>query len=911
MKKKTRLIKRLEKQLGKQLEEKPPRDIIYSTINSYTMDKQGKVIALNLYNTGISDISILGKFTHLLHLGLSGNKISNIEPIGNLTQLTSLNLIGNQITQLGPLRHLTALTELYLGNNMITDVEPLGNLTALTNLHLQHNKITDIQPLANLTALTELYVNTNRITDIEPLGNLTALKNLRLNHNLVTTIESLKPLIENGIDAGWDIRNGISLYDNLLEIPPIEVVERGRNAILNYFHQLEAASVRLLQSKLLIVGNGEVGKTTLMKKLLDPAFDVDVGKEPTTHGIKIEPWELDCYFNSNKGLVLEKIKLHFWDFGGQAIYHSTHQFFLTKRSLYLFVWDARKEEETRSFDYWFNIVKLLSASSPVIVVMNKSDIRIKQIDEASFMKKFENIAGFHKVSCVTGDGIEQLCRQIRLCISDMPHLRDKLPKVWVDIRERLKTEGEKKDYISLEDYFAICRQFSMNKNSALFLSDYLHDLGIILHYRHDPLLETTVILNPEWATEAVYTLIDTREIQENKGSFKFRDLERHWDPVKFPVEKHSQLIRLMETFELCFNFTGTDMYIVPELLPAEKVPVNFDKYKLPGNLRFDYHYDFMPEGIITRFISRMYYLIENKHYWKFGVELKFEDSTALVMSKPLYRKIKIAVTGPCKNELLAIIRNDFEYIHQTLNMKKDEHYNEMIPCICRLCCESENPYFFEYKVLKRRRAKSGFANYCQYSDDEVAIEELLTGFERQKPKGSLLKSIITSVHHLQGIAKTIKSDEDSRNGFIALLLSIQGFFVKDQTRWGSSASDLRTGEVDIKVETPGLEAVSIIEAFNLSSIDKKKVNLHLKKIFRYDPNGLQENFIIVYAKAVDFVKLWQRYLNRVMEVEHKYRLKGKPKEQRTPFSSIKLAKAIHERNGEETTVYHIFVNMNV
>jgi hypothetical protein len=33
----------------------------------------------------------------------------------------------------------------------------------------------------------------------------------------------------------------------------------------------------------------------------------------------------------------------------------------------------------------------------------------------------------------------------------------------------------------------------------------------------------------------------------------------------------------------------------------------------PGNLHFQYHYDFMPEGIITRFISRMYFLIEKEN----------------------------------------------------------------------------------------------------------------------------------------------------------------------------------------------------------------------------------------------------------------------------------------------------------
>ena len=78
------------------------------------------------------------------------------------------------------------------------------------------------------------------------------------------------------------------------------------------------------------------------------------------------------------------------------------------------------------------------------------------------------------------------------------------------------------------------------------------------------------------------------------------------------------------------------------------------------NLHLQYHYDFMPEGIITRFISRLYYLIKDDHFWKNGVELRFEDTTAIVISELLNRKMKISVTGSCKIELLAIIRNDLD-----------------------------------------------------------------------------------------------------------------------------------------------------------------------------------------------------------------------------------------------------------
>jgi internalin A len=900
---KPEIIKNLGKKINKELKKLSIREIVGYT-NGYAVDGRGNIVGLNLYNAKLADISFLKNFHHLTHLDLSYNQIEDLSPISPLTALTDLNLIGNQIADLSPISPLTELIVLFLYNNQIADLSPISPLTALTDLDLGGNQIADLSPISPLTELNYLDLSYNQIADLSSLIGLKDLIRLHLKNNKITRLPD--ELVELGMKIKWEDDNegGIILEGNPLETPPIEIIKQGTKAVRNYFEELKKESVHLLHAKLLIVGNGEVGKTTLMKKLKDNQFNVEIGKEPSTHGINIVPWELTCRFKQNN---TETVKINFWDFGGQDIYHATHQFFLTKRSLYLFVWEARKEEESRSFDYWLNIIKLLSANSPVIVVMNKYDLRSKLIDEASFKEKFTNIVSFLQVSCVTGKGIPDLTEQIRSSLGNMHHLQDKLPKVWLNIRDHLKKE--KKDYISLDDYFAICKTYNLNEERAEYLSSYLHDLGVILHYRHDKLLENTVILNPEWATEAVYKLIDTRQILENKGRFKFDDLKTYWDKTRFPRHKHAELVRLMEKFELCFPITGSDIHIVPELLPAERPGIEFRVYKQPGNLHFQYRYDFMPEGIITRFISRMYYLIKEDHFWKNGVELRFEDSTAVIISDLLNRKMKISVTGSCKSELLAIIRNDFEHIHQTLNMEKNQHYNEMLPCTCSICINSPNPHLYNHDVLQMFSRK-GVPNYCQVSGEEVPTGKLLKGYEPPKPKKDILKTLVTTAHQLQGIAMTIKDDEDSRNGFIALLLSIQGIYVKDQTRWGRSASGKSAGEVDIKIETPDRVTETIIEAFNLKSLARTVIDSHLTKIFGYDTSGLAHNFIIIYSEAENFLDLWEKYLNHIPGIDFKHKLLGKPVEQETGFAEIKLAHSKHLRQGKEATLYHVFVNMN-
>jgi GTPase SAR1 family protein len=74
----------------------------------------------------------------------------------------------------------------------------------------------------------------------------------------------------------------------------------------------------------LLLGQGAVGKTSLVKRLTTNTFDPNEAK---TEGIDIHRWQV----NVDK----EEIYLNIWDFGGQEIMHATHQFFLTKRSLYL------------------------------------------------------------------------------------------------------------------------------------------------------------------------------------------------------------------------------------------------------------------------------------------------------------------------------------------------------------------------------------------------------------------------------------------------------------------------------------------------------------------------------------------------------------------------------------------------
>jgi internalin A len=83
-------------------------------------------------------------------------------------------------------------------------------------------------------------------------------------------------------------------------------------------------------------------------------------QQPQTDGLEIIPWEID--------VDKQNIKLNLWDFGGQVIYHATHQFFLTQRSLYLLIVDCSNNDDQNKLQYWLKLIDSFGGGAPIIIV---------------------------------------------------------------------------------------------------------------------------------------------------------------------------------------------------------------------------------------------------------------------------------------------------------------------------------------------------------------------------------------------------------------------------------------------------------------------------------------------------------------------------------------------------------------
>ena len=156
------------------------------------------------------------------------------------------------------------------------------------------------------------------------------------------------------------------------------------------------------------------------------------------------------------------------------------------------------------------------------------------------------------------------------------------------------------------------------------------------------------------------------------------------------------------------------------------------------------------------------------------------------------------------------------------------------------------------------------------------------------------------------------ASEDRRNTYVRDLLDEKGYVVRDQTRHGLSPQGKDAGKVDISIFKEG-KTYTLIEALNLSCLSKKYIDTHLDKIFDYDVLGNDINIILNYVTVSDFDKFITNYITYMKA--RKWRspmvdLDEKCKEYKILYSSIRVVKTTHKRNGKNTILYHICALIN-
>ncbi len=676
--------------------------------------------SLDLRSNQLSNIPVeLVQLVNLQFLNLAYNNLSSIPAeLVQLINLQSFDLSRNQLSSIpAEIGQLVKLQSFYLSYNKLSSIPAeIVQLVSLQSLYLSKNQLSSIPAeIVQLVSLQSLYLSRNQLSSIPAeIGQLVNLQSLYLNRNNLSSIPSeIRQLSKlekldlrgNPVPIPPEILGAKSFFENSGDV----------KEILDFYFRVQdpKETEPLYEAKLLIIGEGGAGKTSLAKKIENENYELQFNQE-STEGIDVIQWK----FPLDNG---HEFRVNIWDFGGQEIYHQTHQFFLTQRSLYALVADTRTENT--DFYWWLKVAELLSDSSPVLIIKNEKQDRETEVQERQLRGEFPNIKEVLATNLERNRGLAEIKEKIKFYITNLPHVGDKspLPKVWVRVRSALENYSQNRDYIEVGEYLKLCETNQLtDRKDMLRLSRYLHDLGVCLHFQDDSTLKHYIILKPEWGTTAVYKVLDNKTVKQNLGCFTQENLTDIWQDSEYD-DMRDELLQLMMRFKLCYQIPNRfGNYIAPQLLDVEQPEYHWDKFY---NLVLRYKYAFMPKGILTRLIVETHPWIENqKLVWKNGVVLNKDETRVEVIENYNQREIKVSVSGNRKKELLAVVTHELEKIHRSFERLQ---YQTLVPCNCSECAVSENPYAYELEKLRKRLKAGRYQVECEESYESVDVLRLI------------------------------------------------------------------------------------------------------------------------------------------------------------------------------------------
>lgn len=682
----------------------------------------------------------IGSFTDLKTLLLSGNELTDLPGwIGNLTGLIWLDLGENRLTGLpDEIGQLTSLERLFVHHNHLTELpSAIGALTNLSTLHVFGNRLlTFPDEIRALTRLTSLRAGDNQLTHLpDGIGRLGSLTELHLENNelsalpesmaQLTSLETL--LLANNKLAelpDWLVKlpklADLSVADNRFVSPPPEITAEGTDAVLAFLRARKAGSIRQWVSKLLIVGEGGVGKTSLVKALAKDPHDPH---EASTHGLIVRNLFVDHPHEADV-----RMQLSAWDFGGQQIYHATHQFFLTDRSLFVLLWNSRLGWEQGKLNYWLDIIKARAPESPVILVATHIRDRPVDLPLGDLCQQYPMIVDNVQVDSATGDGVEALRALLADRAARLPLMGSEWPRSWLNAANALRLT--RADHITPGRMWQIMsRNRVPDPRQQRYIAKAMHELGDILYYPDDPELDHIVVLRPAWVNDYISKVLDSPKVAQRHGLLARDHLNELWVDLDHGVREH--FLGMMEKYDLSYRVEGARSGDVS--LVVERLQWNPPDYRAQWNgllnrpdtreIRVIYRLNTMPPGIPTWFIARSHRFSRNVH-WRTGALLGHPDGRhlALVSADRHRNVVELTVRGPTPAGFFMVLDDG---LNVTLQRFPGLDITRQVPCRCEESC----PELFDYENLQARLARPvpRYDIECHRTGELVEIPELLLG----------------------------------------------------------------------------------------------------------------------------------------------------------------------------------------
>ncbi len=669
---------------------------------------------LNCSNTPVADLTPLAGLDALQNLNCSNTQVADLTPLAGLVALQILNCSNTPVADLTPLAGLVALQipqllqhpgrrphaagwarrppdprllqhpgrrphaagrarrppdPRLLRTRQVADLTPLAGLDALQILDCSNTQVADLTPLAGLDALQILNCSSTQVADLTPLAGLDALQILKCSQCrlqcLPVNIYNKPSLIQ------------LTLYNSHVPgLPPTGILSEEEfdnclDRVRAHFADLDVGSEPMTDVKLLLLGNGEAGKTQIARWLAGESFDPVWN---STHGIQIAT----TFLSGDP-----PARLQIWDFGGQDIYHGTHALFLRSPAVLMPVWAKDTEEQdhyehggltfrNHPLDYWIDLVRHQGhRDSPVIVVQSKCDTQKQKA--LIFPARQESLESLPYRECLSVSVKEDRGRvalddELRNAI-DWLRAPDRTGDARIgagrlrvqrrlealrDADMALPSDQRRHRLMERSQFEKICAEEG-GISSPTHLLTYLDANGTVFH--RPGLFGDRIVLDQGWALEAIYAVFDRqrafKELRWAGGRFTRAQLGR------LVWQEHSEseqklFISMMRSCGICFlhrrfgHNEDDGEFIAPDLLPqrddvAAHLPGQWDDDRPTEKAVF--RYALLHDGLIRAIMAEVGEAAgPNALYWQGGL-CGFEATTG---SKLL---IEQRMTGSWQGEI--------------------------------------------------------------------------------------------------------------------------------------------------------------------------------------------------------------------------------------------------------------------
>jgi len=502
----------------------------------------------------------------LQDLRLDSNKLAVLpRELWSFEYLQCLDLSSNLLSEISPdVAQLGQLRRLIISNNKLAVLPPSlcsGSFPHLQVLDASMNQIAELpHRLDHLISLERLIVGFNKIKVIpSQIRHLKHIQELDFRNNRLEDLDEQQLVLLAQGEGGVRTLTSLDLSGNSrLLWPPPEISSQGGKAVAEYLRVAAAQGGTLPNHELVLVMIGEKGsgKTSLIHALMSPdghaanMQDDEKRKDRKVGAVaSFVPWQADG-----------DLTLQILDVAGHAVYSVTHQLFLMRRAVYLFVWRVRRSidgtlpewqvvELESMVHEWIDSLQHKVPGASLLFVCTHIDVCTEEDEIASQCAVVSKAActrieyhsqvleGLHeddgenmptctivnegesmRVNVMNGEGVKELADAVVKLTKNTHWYGEQLPSSLMRLRDELmELERSGKAWcLSFGEFVRLADRCNVNRHEHLKMATmFLHDMGVLRYFgdvdqarealeqgRVNTLIEDTVYISLPWIVEA-------------------------------------------------------------------------------------------------------------------------------------------------------------------------------------------------------------------------------------------------------------------------------------------------------------------------------------------------------------------------------------------------------------------------